>query len=317
MGDGEGLFIPPELEAASAWWDRGGRDWLVRLPELVAGYEQRWAIRVGRAFSPGGTASYVAPATRADGSPAVLKLSPPDPAMRHEAAALGLYAGDGAVLLYEHDPDPPALLLERCRPGTALPLAVANPDEQVVIGARVLRRLWRPVPADHPFDRLVEVAARMADAVERTVRAYAPPYDPGLIEEGAALLRTLPLEVASPVLLHRDFNLGNVLAAQREPWLAIDPQPLVGDAAFDAVQLLLEPGRLLDEADPAQAVRRRLALLARETGLDAHRLRAWALARAVEWGLAALTVGSPPWGEEAINLAHVLARVGSSGYVRG
>jgi hypothetical protein len=60
------------------------------------------------------------------------------------------------------------------------------------------------------------------------------------------------------------------------------------------VQLLLEPARLLAEAGPAEAVRRRLALLASELEVDAQRVRAWALARSVEWGLDALTVGSPP-----------------------
>jgi streptomycin 6-kinase len=130
------------------------------------------------------------------------------------------------------------------------------------------------------------------------------------VQEAVDLLRTLPREDATPVLLHRDFNLGNVLAGQREPWLAIDPQPLVGDAAFDAVQLLLEPGQLLAEADPADVVRRRLTLLASELRVDAERVRAWALARSVEWGMAALTVGAPTWGEEAIQLAHILSRLG-------
>jgi streptomycin 6-kinase len=310
MEGDEGLFIPPELRAASAWWDREGREWLRRLPKLIARYEWQWSIRVGRAFSPGGTASFVAPAMRADGSPAVFKLSLPDPAIRYEAAALRLYGGEGAVQPYEHDPDQLALPLERCQPGTALLTAVVDPHEQMLIGARVLRQLWRPVPASHPFDRLPDVAARMADEVEQTFRVHAPLYDPGLVQEAVDLLRTLPAEDAASVLLHRDFNLGNVLAAQREPWLAIDPQPLVGDAAFDAVQLLLEPGQLLAEADPADVVRRRLTLLASELGVAAERVRAWALARSVEWGMAALTVGSPPWGEEAIQLAHILSRRG-------
>ena len=53
-----------------------------------------------------------------------------------------------------------------------------------------------------------------------------------LRELGAQLLEQLPLDTsAHTVVLHGDFNAGNVLAAEREPWLAVDAKPMVGDAA--------------------------------------------------------------------------------------
>jgi Aminoglycoside/hydroxyurea antibiotic resistance kinase len=165
MESDEDLFIPPDLREASMWWDWEGQEWLRRLPELVARYERQWAIRVGRAFSPGGKAAFVAPAVRSDGSPAVLKLSLPDPAMRHEAAALRLYGGEGAVQLYDHDPDHLALLLERCRPGTPLIKAIADPHEQIVIGARVLHPAagTGPVARRGRLRRCRTVPSRVAD----------------------------------------------------------------------------------------------------------------------------------------------------------
>jgi streptomycin 6-kinase len=41
------------------------------------------------------------------------------------------------------------------------------------------------------------------------------------------------------VLLCTDLHAENVLAAEREPWLAIDPKPCIGDPAFDAIQHML------------------------------------------------------------------------------
>src|SRR5437660_1452079 len=59
-------------------------------------------------------------------------------------------------------------------------------------------------------------------------------------------------------LLHWDLHFENVLAAEREPWLAIDPKPLVGDPGFDVLPAL---GNRWEEAvatgDPARAIRRR------------------------------------------------------------
>ena len=85
-----------------------------------------------------------------------------------------------------------------------------------------------------------------------------------------ALARELAATQPRTVLLHGDFHPGNVLAAAREPWLAIDPKPYVGDPAYDTLQHMLNfPGRLA--ADPAGLARRMAGLL----DLDADRVRLW------------------------------------------
>lgn len=48
-----------------------------------------------------------------------------------------------------------------------------------------------------------------------------------------------PAETPTQVLLCTDLHAGNVLAAEREPWLIIDPKPHVGDPTFDTLQHLL------------------------------------------------------------------------------
>src|SRR5689334_6558215 len=54
----------------------GAGDWLERLPALASSLEADWSITVGHPYE-GGTEAFVADATRADGTPAVLKVLRP------------------------------------------------------------------------------------------------------------------------------------------------------------------------------------------------------------------------------------------------
>src|SRR3984893_7638654 len=84
----------------------GAEDWLERLPALVSSLEADWSIAVGHPYE-GGTEAFVADATRADGTPAVLKVLVPGTGNNpsDEAAVLRLVGGDGCPVLYRDDPD--------------------------------------------------------------------------------------------------------------------------------------------------------------------------------------------------------------------
>ena len=99
--------------------------------------------------------------------------------------------------------------------------------------------------------------------------------DRGLVEEGLRVFRTLPGTARDEVLLVTDLHAGNVLRAQREPWLAIDPKPFVGDPAYDATQHLVNCQRRLC-ADPDDTIARVADLL----GVERARVRLWVFARA-------------------------------------
>jgi len=102
----------------------------------------------------------------------------------------------------------------------------------------------------------------------------------------AKALRDLGPTQGEQVVLHQDFHGGNVLRAGREPWLAIDPKPLAGEREFDAASLLRDRREELDrDAAPGARVRRRLDQLTFELGLDRERLRGWAIAHALAWGV--------------------------------
>lgn len=265
------LAIPPRL-ARTCRHDPEGPAWLERLPAVVAELRARWGLTLGPPFEPGdGAVSWVAPATRADGSEAVLKLGLPHMEGRDELPGLRAWDGDGTVRLLDADEATGALLLERCRPGT--PLNELPEDEQDVVLARLLRRLWLEPAPGQPFRPLAEMTAYWADAARRRA-ASDPAHDRDLIDEALRLYAELPRTADRRVLLATDLHAGNVLRAEREPWLVIDPKPFVGDPAYDATQHLLNTwGRL--ERDPRGTVARVAGLL----DLDPGRVRAWTFAR--------------------------------------
>jgi streptomycin 6-kinase len=249
-------------------------------------------VELGPAYLPGGVTAYVAPATRADGAPAVLKVVLPHREARYEAEALTAYGGDGAVRLLESDPGRQALLLERCEPGHALG-DVVPASEALAVGAGLLHRLWRPPPDGHPFETLTEVAAEWVVVIEERFGRFGEPFEPALAQNAVELLHSLPLAATAEVLLHQDLHPANILAAEREPWLVIDPKPLVGDPAFDAAPLLLQTS---GGGDSVAALDDRLGILAAALEVPAERIAGWALARAVETALWCLDVGESPDG---------------------
>jgi streptomycin 6-kinase len=300
-------FVPEEL-VRNATELRGakGAEWANRLPALVTDLEWRWSLEVGPPF-PGLSQNYVAPALRADGMAAVLKLSfPEDPEFATEARALRLFDGRGIARLLELDPERGAMLLERLEPGVPLD-ALEDDEEAMSVAADVLRRLWRPAPANHPFP-LVSDLARGLVRLRRHFGGGTGPLPAALVEEAEALFAELIASQAEPVLLHGDLHHGNILAARRRPWLAIDPKGVVGEPAYDTGALLYNPTELLDAPRPGKALERRIDQLAEQLDLDGARVRGWGLSRAVLAAYWGWEDSGEVW-EEALAFAELLAAI--------
>nr|AKQ04539.1 aminoglycoside/hydroxyurea antibiotic resistance kinase [uncultured Chloroflexi bacterium Rifle_16ft_4_minimus_6153] len=260
-----------ELEGAE------GEAWLKGLPALIAECEHRWSLRVGPPFEL--SYNYVAPAVRADGAEVVLKLGFPNPELRREIAALRHYNGDGVAQMLESDADQCAFVLERLRPGVML---ATLPDDEAAtaIAAQVMKQLWRPLPPAHSFHSVAEWAAGLR-GLREMFGGGAGPLPRPLVEQAESHFAELLGSMTHLVLLHGDLHHYNILSAERQPWLAIDPKGMVGEPEYEVGPLLLNPFHLLEMPKPARVLERRIFQLAELLGFDRQRLRAWGVAQAV------------------------------------
>ncbi|MFF3274152.1 aminoglycoside phosphotransferase family protein [Streptomyces chrestomyceticus] len=284
-----------------------GRAWLDRLPAVVRSVQEEWDLRLGVPLH-GGSCSWVAPARLPDGGDAVLKVTWPHREAAGEAPALRAWDGSGAVRLLRHDRERYALLVERCTPGGELDDSPLTADERLLLAAGVLRELWAaPAPPDGELERVADVCAEWAGMIEDRMARIRPGYDPGLVRLGARLLRELPTTASREVVVHGDFNPGNILSARRRPWLAIDPKSMVGDPGYDPWPLLEQIDDPFGYDDPRPVLRERFALVADALDEPPARLLAWATARTVENALWCAGQGDIQDGAEELEVAAVLA----------
>ncbi len=264
-----------------------GRAWLAGLPRLIDELRESWSLtEIGLPFE-GGCLAFVAPAVRADGSRVVLKVSLLDEETEHEADALALWNGRGAVRLLDADHQRGALLLERLEPGISLDIH-GDRDAAIGIACSLLRRLWVPVPAGHRFHRVTALVRGWADNFSEKYEAAGRPFAERLLRRAIEVCQHLANDTETSTIANRDFHLDNILAAEREPWLVIDPKPLVGDPAFDAGHLIrsLLPARIM-KAD----MNRLISRVARELDLSSERIGEWVFVRSVENALWAVSTG--------------------------
>lgn len=268
------MKIPEGLRLSELATYPGGAEWLDRLPRLADEVAKRWSLELGDPF-PYAHASLALPALLPDGDEAVLKVCFPHRESEHEADALARWNGDGAVRLLAHDPARAALVLERCRPGTHLSHLAA--DAALAILAGLLPRLW--VPAGEPFRPLADEAAWWVSYLPESWEAAGRPFERRLVDAAVAALEELAPTQGEQVLLHQDLHADNVLRAEREPWLVIDPKPLVGERDFSLAPIVRgsELGRRRRD------VLYRLDFLTDALGLDSERARLWSLGQTIAW----------------------------------
>jgi streptomycin 6-kinase len=243
--------------------------WLDRLPATVESLSKQWSLTIGTVYGSASCA-WVASVTCADDTPAVLKLGIPHMEGRDEAHGLRFWNGEPTARLLRSDDELGAMLLERCEPGTSLRERPESEQNKVI--ASLLHRLWRTPNAPHPFRPL---SALMEYWIAETVDRTEEWPDAELVRDGLRLFAELPSTASEEVLLATDLHAGNVLRAQRQPWLVIDPKPFIGDPAYDLTQHLFNCSVSLC-ADPYGTIRRFADLV----GIDQERVRLWTFARA-------------------------------------
>ena len=201
--------------------------WLERVPDLVAECVEEWGLRLGEPYEAG-AAGYTVRADLPDGTPAVLKVIYPHREAEHEGEALRVWDGDGAIRLLAYDEVRWAMLIERCEPGTLL--AKADPELALDVLIGVLPRLWKPV--GEPFRPLADEALWWIDYLPASGNRQGSRSSANSSTRLSLAWSELAHSQGEQVLLHQDLHGDNVLAAQREEWLVIDPKPLVGEREF-------------------------------------------------------------------------------------
>ncbi|MEU9328514.1 aminoglycoside phosphotransferase family protein [Streptomyces canus] len=291
-------FEPPQrLVRALGEGAPDGDDWVERLPEIAGQAVALRELTVERVQVPGGRSSLVVLVRRADGTPAVLKLAPARARPESERAALAHWDGRGAVQLLEPFVAEGVLLLERLHPDVSVR---SLPEAKALLeAAGALRRLWVEPPGDHVFETVAERTGRQA-AVMRGASAEVAGLVSAALDARESLLAAPPEER----LLHGTFRQSKVLSGVRSPWLAVGPDPVVGECAFDLARLVRDRVEdLIASPSGAATTRRRIKRLAESLEVDQERLRGWTLFRAVESGVRALRVGRPKDAELLLEFA--------------
>ena len=244
--------------------------WLDELPPVLSELAGRWQLELGSIIQRG-SISVVIRCRTAQGRPAVIKVSPERRRILEEAAALDRWrtVHDPAVLAVDESAG--ALLIEAIEPGTPL---VESPDyprlERLAALITSLHADGVPDPAYRPvaehiaylYDAGMKNYERKPELVELIPKE--------LYERGRRRAMQLAEHAPASVLLHGDLTPVNVLeGGERRGLVAIDPAPCLGDAAFDAIDLVLW------RAEDVETVTARAERLAPAIGAEAGRVLAW------------------------------------------
>lgn len=252
--------------------------WVERLPALLDTLVEEWQLRPDGPMMHGFVA-LVLPVRTVDGGAAVLKIGFPDEESAHEHLALHHWGGRGAVRLLRADPRRRALLLERLRQERLDTMWDLEACEVVAGLYRVLH-----VPALPQLRLLTSYAARRADALGRLPRSA--PLPRRLVEQALSISRDFASDPGTTgTLIHGDLHYENVMAADREPWLAIDPKPLNGDPHYELAPMLLNRFEELagSVGGTRKGIRLRFHALVDHAGLEERRARDWVVVRMLDY----------------------------------
>lgn len=287
------IQVPKELAAShDTFYPESGREWIAKLPALAASYLERWELTLdGEPMH--GMVGLVLPVLRADGTPAALKLQPIDEEHLGEGTALRVWDGQGAARLLAdaEEANSSMLLLERLdedRPLSALPDIT---QALQVIGELLVRLNAHQAPPE--IRRLSDVINKMLEYLPQALTVLTDPDERRMMQTWADVVRDVAEEPGDR-LLHWDLHYDNVLAAEREPWLAIDPKPLAGDPGFELLPALHNRWEeIVHTGDVARAVRRRFDQMTEVLELDRQRATGWSIARVLQNSLWDVEDGRP------------------------
>lgn len=255
-----------------------GRAWLDKLPALVNECRDRWSLKLGQPFA---NLSYnlALPAKGSDGVELVLKLGVPCPELLTEAAALGIFHGVGAVRLLDHEAPRGILLMERVVPGVPIH-KLESESEATRIAATLMRKLWRPPPANHGFPSL-EIWFQAFARLRKNFGGCGP-FPDKLIDKAERTFAELNAARVRNVILHGDLHHENILFSAKRGWLAIDPKGIGGDPGYEVGPFMLNQlPASASESATLQILKQRLAIFSEELAVSQGCLAQWSFCHSV------------------------------------
>jgi streptomycin 6-kinase len=301
------IEVPPEVRRKALAHGQEGRRWLAGLAGLVAELEREWGLVVGSTLR-GGSESFAAEATTAEGDPAVIKIIAPGARVSHEIETLAHAGGRGYVRLLRHDSARRAMLQERL--GQSLAQLGLSVPRQLAVICGTLRVAWE-VPALPGFQSGADKATWLADSIRVGWDELGQPCSQEAVEVALAFAesRRRAFDPANAVLVHGDAHAANTLRAPRGGFKLIDPDGLFAERAYDLAIPMREYGReLLKAPDPLRAARAHCATLGALAGADAEAVWEWGLLERVSTGLVLVRVGREELARDMLAVAELIAR---------
>lgn len=163
------------------------------------------------------------------------------------------------------------------------------------------------MPANSPFETVDEVCREWSALVRRRMDELSPDLDPGLVDIGADLLEALPATAERRVPVHGDFNPTNILRAERGPWLAIDPKPMIGDPGYDLLPLPTQVDEPADSLPRPDQILRHFEIVCSVLAEPVDRALAWSTARVVESALWHASLDEPDSANRSMLWAQAFA----------
>lgn len=255
-----------------------GDDWFTNLPMLITELENQWNVCIGKPFS-GIEYNFVAEATGADGLPLVIKIAPPFETVEihGEAKFLRVLDGRGAVKLIAEDRERKAIFIERAIPGRALHEEFSSsPIDCIGPAIDVLKQILGPPPIE-----MTDVVT-LDNWFENFRRYNETEFPRQMAEKAFEIYERLSCEPEKTFYMHGDYHPGNVVTAQRERFLAIDPKGIVGHVGYDIAVFLINLERWQrNKPGVNDLLDRAIARFALAFGLTELEIREWVFAHMV------------------------------------
>lgn len=267
------MNLPPDfLHNIQHAFGLRGQHWLEELPSLLGKAAGRWNLKIAEPYLL--SYNYVCRATRANGTPVVLKLGVPNPELASEMITLQTWGGRGAVRLLEMDVENGMCLLEQLTPGRML--AELEQDGQATeIAASLMLELWQPAPADSRFIQLTDWFSAL-DYLWKTPAGSLHPFNGRWLGRVRARLPELLADQNPLILLHGDLHHYNILQHGAR-WLAIDPKGVVGPRGYEVGPLLMNPLGFAKRPQARQQTARRVDVLREVLGMEKEEILDWAI----------------------------------------